>query len=318
MRIAWITPTAHASTQDPHGLLPVVPDGQLGYLSSPVTMILAHLLQTDKIYYQTHVGQTRYNKDFEEFKIVDNGAHEQGSSIDTETLFEMFLDVSGSELVAPDVLFNAELTFDRTSDFLGQLRAKQMQGALDRFKWAPPIMSVMLVPQGHDQESWVSCLEKLSDLLSEVKWSTFTLGVSKDYDSHPQFPGGLESLFRLKNVVNLAKRFDRIHLLGWPRNPHTPGNLARYLKAVGLRVRSIDTAKPFVYAEHGIDLTKWVENYNPFPVYPRRTDTYFTKAFTPEQYGLAVRNRWVYHKLLTTTVDTVYSETSEVFSWMRS
>ena len=74
-----------------------------------------------------------------------------------------------------------------------------------------------------------------------------------------------------------------IHALGWPRKLWE-------LATIHSRVRSSDSARPFVYAQNGILL----EPGGSIPRYPSRDPRYFWTPITEAQDEYALRNILVY------------------------
>ncbi|HEY7414532.1 MAG TPA: hypothetical protein VH593_05025 [Ktedonobacteraceae bacterium] len=245
-------------------------------------LLLAHLFGDDR--YRDHYRSERRRG---AHLIVDNSAHEKGEGIDSANLLDAAHDVLAQEIVVPDVLFNTWSTIQRAKEAHGTwLRGKRKL----RRQFSKLDPTLMYVPQGNFPEQWAECLWGLCQLHSDSVWDHsirkgFSIGVSKDYEA---WEGGLPFLFG-KHLVPARRRYGfNVHLLGWGRN------LAdlTYLRRKYPWVRSIDSAKPFVYGLNEMEI-----HLNKVAEYPGRPINYFfMDKFTEEmkrcmQYNIAVLQR---------------------------
>lgn len=246
----------------------IAPFPHLGQFAvGPFHLILAQCLNnpTYLAHYQKQAGEGA-------FLLLDCDTHELGEGERPKELLEWAKLVGASEVVAPDVLFEAERTVNRTHNFL--------QYALDHLGPRTPL-TYCLVPQGQSPHEWAMCLTRMvSAHTAYFPYKRFTVGISKDYEV---WPGGTLGLIQ-KYVVPLRKgvREVNVHLLGWGRELHRLTELQWRFPWI----RSTDSAKPFVYARAGIELNLSQVN----PAYPKRPDDYFTREMTFEQQVLAQVN----------------------------
>jgi hypothetical protein len=241
---------------------------------SRMHLVLSHMLGNAA--YQTFYTQERREG---AYLILDNGAHEHSYGEPIEDLIQKCALIGAQELVVPDVLFNASGTLESAvrSFRWFETHLTQVEDA-----WYP---TLMIVPQGATREDFVMCLDRLLEAFggflarADPYRPRLVIGLSKDYEV---FAGGLYSLLA-DEVIPAAKDFRaHIHLLGWGRN------LWEYraiINDLGDHLRSMDTAKPYVYAAHGIRL----DMRNPAPVYPKRSPTYFDDALN-DQITLVFKN----------------------------
>lgn len=205
------------------------------------------------------------------FKILDNGAHENQSGEGPTRLLSLAEELGVDEIVAPDHLFNADLTVHLTGTSLPQLLAH------------PKRYRIMVVPQGSSLVSYRRCLFHLLELWEQNRGDDrLTIGISKDYDRF------VDLRYLIEEVIRAVDPFKaQIHLLGWePRIP-----VHKIAQEFGERIRSIDSAKPAVYALHGISL-KTV----PLPGYPGRPKSFFSIPFAEPVRHLAQFNIQVFDK----------------------
>lgn len=189
--------------------------------------------------------------------IMDNSAYELPKPYTIEELWELVVMYGASELVLPDVLKEQEATGVATRDALIDLIGLASQHQIRRY-----LKQVMIVPQGKEMFEWVVSLEELlSAVDTYVPYLHVTVGIAKHTNS---FPGGrLKILDYLLNKYNEPHRFHNIHMLGISENPTV---LREISLAFGSKVRSIDSARPGVYAAANIICKYGVElPYTPRP-----------------------------------------------------
>lgn len=200
-------------------------------------MALAHLVGED--------GYEEYTEFFKNrkegaFCILDNGVIE-GSPMPIETIIEKALLIGANEIVLPDAYKDAAKTIKMVDKALKVLLTK-----FGAHNWP---FSLMVVPQGDTEETWLDCAKIL---LEEYGEYIDTIGIPKHLIDTV---GNRDA--RLYAISNLAEKVDlegyAIHLLGcWK----TPLEVLTIAKASEQRiiptVRSCDSAIPYVYARNGL------------------------------------------------------------------
>jgi hypothetical protein len=244
-------------------IIPPIPDLDLAR-GRHYHLLLSHLC---------HFPEYRdFYRNVEGYRILDNGAHENQAGEGPEHLLRLAEEIGVDEIVCPDYLFDADRTVALTGAALKVLACTPGK----RYR-------LMVVPQGSSLTAYRRCLLHLLELWEEHAWHRdLTIGVSKDYE---EFPGGLLRLLE-KDIIPLADEFSaEIHLLGWGRKATDLWEISR---TFGERIRSIDSAKPVVYARYNQLLPlPWSDE---FPSYPGRPRDYFTTPLTPEQRRGAIKN----------------------------
>lgn len=206
---------------------------------------------------------------------LDNSAHENGCGNDANKLLEQAITVQASEIVCPDELFSATGTITRTAKALDVFvrRASDI---------ADLKCSLMVVPQGTTHKQFEFCLVTLVKILrksQEHMGFPLVVGLSKDYE---MWDGGLYRLIAEHLYPMLGNgAIQGIHCLGWGRQLWKLGRIARDFPLI----RSVDSAKPFVFAMSEIALQpgKDVE-------YPKRPAGYFDLELTRDQRQIAIHN----------------------------
>lgn len=251
----------------------------------PMHLLLAHLMD-DPAYVRFY----RRERARGAYLILDNGAHEHLRGEDVGTLLLQSAQVEAQEVVLPDVLENASGTMEATIKAFWFLETQAGKNLL-RQAWYP---NLMVVPQGGTPREFRLCLDELLRAYgafiarSDGEYTPhITIGVSKDYET---WEGGLYTLLE-ETVIPCANDYHaRIHLLGWGRD------LWAYRKIVTTfedRIRSCDTAKPYVYASRGIVL----DPMRPAPVYPKRAPEYFATPLDVHA-AVIVRNVRVFDDMI--------------------
>jgi hypothetical protein len=263
----------------------IPPTGNLAdFRSDLIHLVLSHLLRVPE--YREFYQKCQQRG---EYVILDNGAHENtaGEDPDLATL------IHASEMVCPDVLFEGEETVRRCQQ---ALFAWSESEKFDRLR-----PHVMLVPQGHTYPEWRTCLYRLLEEYDQFAvwhprrfWRLPVIGLSKDYEV---WPGGLHRLFETDLTMLMGQDGYSVHMLGWGRDLWKLNEIARDFGAF-LQLRSVDSAKPFVFARAGIRL----DPNRPAPDYPRRTADYFTTSLTEEQLETAKHNVLVFRACARGTV----------------
>jgi len=235
-------------------------------------LLLSHLLASEK-YFQHYQLQ----RDLGAYLVLDNSAHEHKAGEAAWLLREQALELNAQEVVVPDVLEDSGATIEASMCAL----ECWFEDSDSRMQHLNP--ALMYVPQAKDPLEWKSCLLELVSMHEYVVKrravrSDFVIGISKDYE---MWPGGLATLLDFCRPFVLEKRA-KVHLLGWGRQLWALNYLARTFPWV----RSTDSAKPFVYAMHNIELKFGSE----VPEYPGRPFNYFETTFREQKREIAVRN----------------------------
>lgn len=244
-----------------------------------------HLLLSYLRDHNAYVGHYKLQGSKGAYLILNNAAYENGRGEHAKLLLDLACELRVNEIVCPDVPFNASDTIESAyaafTYFSGPGRRQ--------FESLKP--KLMFVPQGSDQDEWEACFQTLYrayDLYYRTFLGTFkpvpVVGICGAYDD--TFPGGLAGLIS-KEIYRycLAGVLD-IHILGCPSRLWNLSELAlRYPK-----IRSVSSAKPFVYALNNLELKAG----DTIPPCPERDATYFTLTLTDKQLKLAERNRRVF------------------------
>lgn len=263
-------------------IAPIPELDEFGY--GEIHLLLSHLM-TDPRYASHYRQEKQKNKSY---LILDNSAHEFSSGQPAETLIEQAREVNADEVVAPDVLFDADQTIERCREAL------EFWSSSKTFADLHP--NVMLVPQGDCYASWRRCLYALMTEYDHVYRrcrkifkQVPVIGVSKDYEV---WPGGLAELFERDLVIIMEQEWVNVHLLGWGRDLWKLGRIARTFGSIRF-LRSVDSAKPIVYAMSGIRLDPSKSS----PEYPKRSPDFFDQTLTPDQRSIAFDNVNVFDRL---------------------
>lgn len=247
----------------------IIPPGRLAYpyglRGDRYHLTLCHLIPSLASYTEFYRRRSHQG----DYIILDNSAHEMGVGNGIERLIEAAHEISASEVVLPDRLFIGDDTLEQAVEALPILREKL------------PKVKVMGVPQGRTIQEWEDCLHGL------VSIGVDTIGISKDYEV---WPGGLRD--RVHEAVMAGNQ--EIHLLGWGRRLNALYELAR---EYGERLRGVDSAKPLVYASHGLFLP--IDPHEVPPMYPRRKDDFFGLRTLPvmaTSWNIQVFRAWAHGK----------------------
>ena len=209
-----------------------------GVLGDKYHLCLSHEVLTNVGYAEFYQRRRREG----DFVILDNSAHEQLEGQSLDQLVRAAKYVGPSEIVLPDRLFFGDDTIERSTE------------AFERLREEFPTTRLMGVPQGRTVKEWLVCLDAFLDL------GVDTIGISKDYEVWPDGLGALVELVRGAGEQD-------IHLLGWGRELWQLRELANL-------VRGVDSAKPVVYALHGVELPDVISPAST-PKYPRRQNDFF-------------------------------------------
>jgi len=253
-------------------LIPPVEDLNRFREYSDMHLALNHLLEIDSYF-------NFYKQMADEGKMVtlDNSAHENHSGDPISDLLVNAIRLKAREIVLPDTLFHSMHTVEGARTAFGFLAESPL------YRACSPTPKLMVVPQGRDEEDWAWCLRSMIETAHAYGFSgLLTIGLSKDYFSYPGFPGGIDHLLRTYCRPMFEDRGIFTHLLGWT----CTWDLIDWARNYSF-VRSTDTAKPFIYAMHGQELT---HDRVPRPI--SRGDNYFLYSFERESVKeqIALRN----------------------------
>lgn len=248
-------------------LIPPIPELRT-FTSTGIHLILSHLLED--VEYRTYY---RERAEADDYIILDNSAHEFGAGNRPDLLLDQAIEVKANEVVCPDVLFDANGTYEATRSMLVYLN-KNWSHYVEAGK-----PQLMIVPQGSNRQEWVKCLNNMLRawvVMPDYPLGDPVIGVSKDYE--PLVKGGITSLIsQYLKPLNM-----QVHCLGWPSDLWALARVQRECPWV----RSTDSAKPFVYAANEILL----EPGGKVPDYPRRAPDYFSAPLTEVSRSIAKRN----------------------------
>jgi hypothetical protein len=205
---------------------------------------------------------------------LDNSAHEFHSGQAIQEVLTNAIAIKAREIVIPDTLFHAMFTVQQARDAFKFLSESAL------FQACSPTPRLMVVPQGQDELDWAWCLKQLVETADAYKFKDLlTIGLSKDYET--RFPGGLRHLLRAY-LEPYALIGIQTHLLGWT----CKWNLCDMAREFSF-IRSVDTAKPFIYAMAGYRL-----NHEKEPHTLHRPDDYFFYSFAehPQELEIAESN----------------------------
>lgn len=255
-------------------LIPPIPNLEYYLPKAKVHLALAQHLE-----HRAARDAYRARADAGDLVILDNGAHESVSTAMVD-LLALGKVIGAREIVLPDVSLDTGATIEATRDAWSWLKTKDGQKAYaDAGR-----PNLMVVPQGRTAELWARCLA--SQLAHSTGFKPVTVGLAKNHDD--VLPGGHYDLLKhLEN--NPTDRIGDLHMLGWPTDLFTLQDVARDFG----NVRSVDSAKPFVYAEAGIKITPMA----PMPEYPKRQPEYFQ---TPLSDGELVEHNIAQFELFAT------------------
>jgi len=211
--------------------------------------------------------------------ILDNSAHELQSGQSIDVLLEVAEKIGTSEIVLPDHLFRGDETYSKTSKALDYLELHP-----DTYSFLST-QNFMVVPQGSSLAEYSECAEQLVERffrsverLPCLQDRRCIIGVSKDYEIWDLLRILETVIFPLQDVFHTE-----IHLLGWGRDLWALDTISLQY---GSRIRSVDSAKPFVYGLSGILLDPMKE----IPKYPTRPENYFTAPLTETQIAACYHN----------------------------
>lgn len=247
-----------------------VPDLERFVGDTRVHLLLAHLFDHPQIgeRYREFYQRRRERNDY---LILDNGAYE-GAALPMPKLLEVARKVNATEVVLPDVPFHCRQTIANSSNALGWLMSNGGKRAYaDAGK-----PRLMIVPHGRTLDQVMTCLTTLHHAtriaMNALGGPYPSVGVSKFHEIGLR--GGV-----LRVLAALDFDAYQVHMLGWAGTWSTLRHVAtRYPE-----IRSIDSARPLVYAHAGQKLDEASAKI-------RRTEDYFEKPVPTMYDGIARHN----------------------------
>jgi hypothetical protein len=225
------------------GLIP--PRGLEAYaLRSDLHMVLASPSAINNSeYYDTYANDTT------KFKILDNGANEDGKAVSDNSLLSYASLLPADEIVLPDVMGNKDRTVNAVDRFLDVNRTEALKYSCMAVLHAPTVRQAINTARYWSENRLIS-----------------TIGIPRIAAKH-------QANVRIEIATELHARFNerfQIHFLGsvvmWPTEIRAVVKYAPF-------VRSMDTSLPFNFTIGRTDLEKW-----PRQVLPRPAN-YFIKDF---------------------------------------
>jgi hypothetical protein len=266
-------------------LIPPIPElGTFG--NGSFHLLLSHLMHNRR--YREHYKDQRKKG---AYLVLDNSAHENEIGESATTLLTQAIELRAQEVVVPDCLFDAEGTIESA---LSSIEYWFEGDRADEMRKLDP--ALMYVPQGRNREQWIECLKELVRLqiytarMRKAR-TDFVIGLSKDYEV---WDGGLLRLLReclgplKKDAADRNIRI-QVHMLGWGRGLWNLLDVRRQCPWV----RSTDSAKPFVYAYKGIELS--TASFP--PEYPGRRKRYFLTKLSTQQREIAASNVKIFRQV---------------------
>ncbi len=255
--------------------VPIAPISLQREFDRPVLFALAHMLK-DGDYSAFFKETCKYT-----YCILDNGAYE-GSSLPLEHLMYLTLHYGFKEFALPDALRDDEKTYTMTRNALKAIFSKHQKQLKERG------VQLMIIPQGNSILTWATCAQMLVEeyMVLFPHWK-FTLGVPK---ITAEFIGGRGRLLE-RHILPLQRKFGfDIHLLGISESVDQLRSIAT---KYGQHIRSIDSARPFVWAMNEQQISVLHEP----TTYPRRAENYFEHEFNAVQTVLAEANVSAYERI---------------------
>lgn len=237
-----------------------------------------HLVLAQECHDGNYFGYYKDRRAQGDYLILDNGADELEEGIGLAATLEVATRLRAQEVVLPDVQWDAAATLQNSLGALSYLRSPEGRAAYDRA--GRPRLQV--VPQGRDNVEWAKTAEKLISAtrvaMHDLDGPSPVVGVAKQYDT---LKGGRTWCCGVLRP-HLTPAED-VHLLGWAHRLMDPFEVA----AKHPWVRSIDSAKPIVYAMAGVKAS--IEGNTPYPLRP---DDYFASTFprTREFHSVMAHN----------------------------
>lgn len=217
-----------------------------------------------------------WRKTFKQYRILDNGAAEQETITDS-VLMSLVEMTKADEFALPDVLGDAQATFDRSLTFLDRFS--------DRINATKVKTKAGFVTQGKDIDEAFDVTQQMMEVTDSIK----TLFI-------PRLLVRSRSDARLVLAEEFKKLWPHvdIHLFGM--SPDWPGEIRHAGLEKDLGIRSVDTAMPF-YVGKGLRELPMLVATNQKPL-PSRPSYYMYQVYTDAEVELVRKNveivqRWV-------------------------
>jgi hypothetical protein len=215
----------------------IPPLSHLSYSARCTThLLLSHLMDNTETGHR-YTAWYRELHDKGDYLILDNAAHEldKGEGI-AETLRKAMILGGVNEIVVPDKQQDGALTVEFARRAARYLETPEGTNAY----LAAGKPRLMYVPQGLTYNEWVHCYMGLMDVHRSLsQWGLTGLPMIGLAKKHALY-------FPFKQLLSFTGAKTDVHLLGWP-------GTAGFIDARKWgHVRSMDTARPFVYAIAGI------------------------------------------------------------------
>jgi hypothetical protein len=162
-----------------------------------------------------------------DFIMMDNGAAEDGT-LNLDKILQAAFSIHADEIILPDVLGDANKTLEKSLD-------KEVLASI------PPRMRAV-VPQGNSQGEWMTCANYF---VGNIEFATLCIPKHTE-----RFPGGRMRLLETIHRLGWHLRY-HIHLLGVWESPVIEIATAHVEFP---RIRGIDTAAPFAWAQQNITI----------------------------------------------------------------
>lgn len=257
---------------------------------------LAKETGTNAVYCLAHLCLEAVNPNWREYRdffiqakkddywvTLDNGAAEH-SLVTEDVLIELTKEIMPSEVIAPDILYDKNLTSKCTISFISRLSDENLLGKVE----------VFAVPQGSNASEYIaSYLEMLNNPdIQTIGLSK--LSVPKSFcsitDSH-SISVNRRYLVKLLNELQLLQK--PIHLLGMR-------NITEYKAYTNIKnIRSTDSCYTILSAINGIKLDADVV----LDVVNETPHDYFFQTLTSKQLELARHNLHQLSKIIEQTND---------------
>ena len=194
-----------------------------------------------------YMNTYRSARERNDYLILDNGCAE-GDLVDNKTLMAVAAELGVHEIVAPDVMGNAEETYDLTKAFVEENRS-----ATD--------YNIMGVLQG---ESLAQVLYLAAAFAKIPQITTFGIPKVHINNNEPHTRAQIAN----ELILRYGDKF-KIHLLGLNNSFPTEMLDIKF----PANIRSMDSAQPYKMAELGVVLTA----YNARKHHPKRRTDYFSR-----------------------------------------
>lgn len=221
-----------------------------------------------------------------DYIIMDNGADEHSRGASLKHVLAAAMQVKAQEIVLPDVQLNSSMTLELTLHALQWLET--YEGRVLYNKAGRP--RIQVVPQGQTFASWIDCAEILIEearrVMDKIDGPSIVVAAAKQYHSLFQAGGRGGRIRQVEWLYQCLHQYEDVHLLGYPRNAYDVGDIERATPGF---VRSVDSAKPAVYALNGIKVSS---PSRVLEAYPLRPDKFFTITAGEKQETLMEYNIW--------------------------